>query len=58
MMSALKNPDAVSQYLTTAGPFEEAKRVDCSPFGVIPKKSKPGKWRLILDICPRGQQCE
>ena len=21
-----------------------------SPFGVIPKKHKPGKWRLILDL--------
>ncbi len=26
-----------------------------SPFGVIPKKSKPGKWRLIIDLSsPEG----
>ena len=24
--------------------------VHTSPFGVIPKKHKPGKWRLILDL--------
>ncbi len=24
--------------------------VQCSPFGVIPKKGKPGKWRLIVDL--------
>lgn len=22
----------------------------CSPFGVIPKKGQPGKWRFILDL--------
>jgi len=27
-----------------------------SPFGVIPKKSNPGKWRLILELlCPHGK---
>ena len=27
----------------------------CSPFGVIPKKHKPGKWRLIIDLsAPEG----
>ena len=30
-------------------PKEEAK-VHCSPFGVIPKKGKPGRWRLIVDL--------
>ncbi len=24
--------------------------VHCSPFGVIPKKGKAGKWRLIVDL--------
>ncbi len=24
--------------------------VQCSPFGVIPKKGKPGRWRLIVDL--------
>ena len=26
-----------------------------SPFGVIPKRNKPGKWRLIVDLsAPEG----
>ena len=31
---------------------EEAARagVHCSPIGIIPKKNKPGKWRLIVDL--------
>ena len=24
--------------------------IHCSPIGIIPKKSKPGKWRLIVDL--------
>ena len=29
--------------------------VQCSPFGVIPKKGKPGKWRLIINLsAPEG----
>ena len=29
--------------------------MQCSPFGVIPKKGKPGKWRLILNLsAPEG----
>ena len=24
--------------------------VHCSPFRVIPKKHKPGKWRLVIDL--------
>ncbi len=33
----------------------EALDVHCSPFGVIPKKSKPGKFRLILNLsAPEG----
>ena len=28
----------------------EAKQIHCSPFGVIPKKSKPGHWQLSLDL--------
>ena len=27
-----------------------AEKCHISPFGVIPKKAKPGKWRLILDL--------
>ena len=30
-------------------------RVYCSPMGMIPKKSKPGSWRLIVDLsAPEG----
>ena len=31
---------------------EEATRLNihCSPIGIIPKKNKPGKWRLIVDL--------
>ncbi len=30
-------------------------RVQCSPFGVIPNKGKPGKWRLIVNLsAPMG----
>lgn len=33
----------------------KAGNVQVSPFGVIPKSSQPGKWRLILDLSsPRG----
>ena len=28
----------------------ELMGVHCSPFGVIPKKNRPDKWRLILDL--------
>lgn len=29
--------------------------IHCTPFGIIPKKSKPGKWRLIVDLSsPEG----
>ena len=24
--------------------------VHCNPIGIIPKKNKPGKWRLIMDL--------
>ncbi len=27
-----------------------ARGVQCSQFGVIPKKGKPGKWRLIVNL--------
>ncbi len=30
--------------------LEEEAKVHCSPFGVIPKKGKPGRWRLIVDL--------
>ena len=31
--------------------------IHCSPFGVIPKKHKPNKWRLIVDLStPAGHR--
>jgi len=29
---------------------EGESKVQCSPFGVIPKKGKPGKWRFIVNL--------
>ena len=40
------------------GPFErsEVAEVHLSWFGVIPKKSLPGKWRFIVDLShPEGR---
>ncbi len=66
MLSALDHPQVVDDYLameTSLGrvgsiPQEDigAISVHTSPFGVIPKKSRPGKWRLILDLSsPHGK---
>ena len=34
----------------------EQMGVHCSPFGVIPKKGKAGRWRLIVDLSsPEGR---
>ena len=66
MLSTRSHPDVVSDYIATelalgriadAGPGEAAKElgIHSSPFGVIPKRQKPGKWRLILDLSsPEG----
>jgi len=61
MLSATAAPQVVSNYLEEVLtlnrivelPPGQAKKLDglqCSPFGVIPKKHKPGKWRLIVDL--------
>ena len=61
MRSAEEQPQVVQAYLDKevdegrvwdVGSVEEAAAmgVHCSPFGVIPKRGKPGKWRLILDL--------
>ena len=59
MHSATEHPDVIDEYLATeiakgrvAGPFATPPflNLHCSPFGVIPKKGQPGKWRLILDL--------
>ena len=64
MRSAEEQPQVVQAYLDKevaegrvwdVGSVEEAAAmgVHCSPFEVIPKRVKPGKWRLILDLSER-----
>ena len=50
---ALQNPQVVQEQL--AGrvvelPSSYSSHIHISRFGVIPKSSQPGKWRLILDL--------
>lgn len=65
MKSALLNRGVVEQYLArevslgrVAGPFLSspfASPLHLSRFGVIPKRGRPGKWRLIVDLShPQG----
>ena len=58
------NPDTVTEYLQQKVllgrmwkiPLTILPRgVHISPLAMIPKKNKPGKWRLIVDLsCPHG----
>ena len=59
MPSAYANPQPVSDYMETEiqagrviGPLRSdvAQSIQISRFGVIPKRNKPGRWRLILDL--------
>ena len=61
----VKDPLVVSEYLDTELRLnrlvklseKEAEEIGihCSPIGIIPKKNKPGKWRLIVDLSsPEG----
>ena len=59
MRSALQNPQVVNAYLAReaqlgriAGPFPSppVSPLHISRFGVIPKRGRPGKWRLIVDL--------
>ena len=59
MQSALLNPAPVQDFLQketqaarVLGPFRphQLANLHLSRFGVIPKRSQPGKWRLILDL--------
>ncbi len=59
MRSATDHSDVVDAYQDAEvlkgrviGPFRDlpVPNLHCSPFGVIPKKSQLGKWRLILDL--------
>ena len=56
----------VSEYLATKVKLNQVIKmsrletsrmnIHCSPIGVIPKKNKPGKWRLIVDLsAPEGR---
>lgn len=67
LRSALEQPEVVSRYLAEeltagrvvrVGSVEEAEKlgVHCSPFGVIPKRNRPNKWRLIVHLsAPEGE---
>ena len=62
MRSAYENASVVNKYITeelTAERISPVKQqrpgalpmlVHSSPFSVIPKKSSPGKWQLIIDL--------
>ncbi len=60
MASALEHPEVVSEYLRqelllnrmVIIPRSHLPLIQShiSPFGVIPKRAKPGKWRLIVDL--------
>ena len=61
---AVPFPEVVDQYLRRevqlnrmhALPREVAQGIHISPLGIIPKKNKPGKWRLIVDLsAPKGR---
>ena len=53
-----QNPEVISQYLSqkvsldrmTVLPAIHSKDIHTSPIGAIPKKNKPGKRRLIVDL--------
>lgn len=63
MYEASKHSQVISDYLEEEVQGRRVWRlvggtegVQCSPFGVIPKKGKPGKWRLIVNLsAPEGQ---
>ncbi len=60
MRSAKDHPEVVSNYLNREKAVnrmvvvspQDLPYIHChiSPFGVIPKKAKPGHWRLIVDL--------
>ena len=58
MASAREHPKVIADYLNEelqegriVGPVDpKAVGVHTSPFGVIPKCNKPGKWRLIVKL--------
>ena len=65
MLSAMQVPQVIEEYLreeVLCNRIVELTQseacqlgIHCSPFGVIPKKTKPNKWRLIVDLsAPEG----
>ena len=66
MVSTREHPEVVESYLTeerqqgrlvSVSSRREADKLGmhCSPFGVIPKKGRQNKWRLIIDLStPEG----
>jgi len=66
LISAREHTEVVSAYIQEevlrghighVGPRDTAKQlnIQLSPLGAIPKKNKPDKWRLIMDLSsPRG----
>ena len=61
----IQNPETVTQYLlheTELGRMQKIEpdtatpgRIQISPIGMIPKRNKPNKWRLIVDLSsPKG----
>ncbi len=66
MQSATEHSEVVDKYLADeieagrvarAGTPQQAEAmgIHCSPFGVIPKKNRPGRFRLILNLsAPEG----
>jgi len=65
MASAKQHPQPVAKYLAEelepkriAGPLPPAmsSKIQVNRFGVIPKRSQPGKWCLITDLSHREQR--
>lgn len=64
MQSSMDHSKVIDEYLQDeyakqriAGPYPNTQvlGVHISRFGMIPKKSNPGKWRLIIDLShPKG----
>ena len=66
MQSAEENPHVVEEYVEAElvlgvllGPYQREKvtGVHLNRFGVIPKSSQPGKWRLIVDLSHLEGRC-
>ena len=42
--------EVAEQRVWVVGATGEVAGIQCSLFGVIPKKGKPGRWRLLLNL--------